>query len=175
MSWILLKASYHSGCLWLPKHRLKITGWKKKKKKKTQTCELLSSGVLSQCPTISKWMNEYMSEIMKLFLNFSTFIFLILTLDYSPHHEAGFCCYCLVTKSCPTLCDPMNWSPPGSSVHGIFQARILEWVAVSLSRGSSQPRDQTHITCSVRQILYLGAIGQAQSWISCNQSEFNRD
>ena len=42
-----------------------------------------------------------------------------------------------VTQSCPALCDPMDCSPPGSSIHGIFQARILEWVAVSFSRGSS--------------------------------------
>ena len=47
------------------------------------------------------------------------------------------------TQSCLTLCDPMNYSPPGSSVHGILQARILEWVAMLSSRGSSQPRDQT--------------------------------
>ena len=44
-----------------------------------------------------------------------------------------------VTQS--TFCDPMHCSPPGPSVHGIFQARILEWVAISFSRGSSQPRD----------------------------------
>ena len=49
----------------------------------------------------------------------------------------------LVTQSCPTLCDPMNCSPPGASVHEILQARILEWVAISFSRGSSPPRDQT--------------------------------
>ena len=48
----------------------------------------------------------------------------------------------LVTQSCPTLCDPMDCSPPGSSVHGILQARILEWVATSFSRGSSRPRDE---------------------------------
>ena len=48
--------------------------------------------------------------------------------------------------SCPTLCDPMDCSPPGSSVHGIFQARILEWVAISFSRVSSQPRDQTRVS-----------------------------
>ena len=47
---------------------------------------------------------------------------------------------CLVTKSCPTLCHPMDCSWPRSSVHGIFQARTLEWVAISLSRRSSQPR-----------------------------------
>ena len=46
-----------------------------------------------------------------------------------------------VAQSCPTLCDPMDYSLPGSSVHGIFQARILEWVAISFSRESSQPRN----------------------------------
>ena len=47
----------------------------------------------------------------------------------------------LVSQSCLTLFDPMDCSPPGSSVHGILQARILEWVAISISRGSSQLRD----------------------------------
>ena len=46
----------------------------------------------------------------------------------------------LVVQSCPTLCDPMDYSPPGSSVHGILQPRLLEWVAMASSRGSSQPR-----------------------------------
>ena len=45
-----------------------------------------------------------------------------------------------VAQSCPTLCDPMDSSLPGSAIHGIFQARILEWAAISFSRGSSQPR-----------------------------------
>ena len=44
-----------------------------------------------------------------------------------------------VAQSCPTLCDPVDYSPPGSSVHGILQARILEWVAISFSRGLSDP------------------------------------
>ena len=52
------------------------------------------------------------------------------------------------------LCDPMDCSPPGTSVHGISQGRILEWVAISSSRGSSQPRDWTHISCLGQQILY---------------------
>ena len=51
-----------------------------------------------------------------------------------------------VAQSCLTLCYPVDCSPPGSSVHGIFQARILEWVAISFSRGSSRPRDLTHIS-----------------------------
>ena len=53
---------------------------------------------------------------------------------------------CEVAQSCPTLCDPMDCSLPGSSVHGIFQARVLEWVAISFSRGSSQPRDWTRVS-----------------------------
>ena len=50
-------------------------------------------------------------------------------------------------QPCLTLCNPIDCSPPDSSVYGIFQARILEWVAMSSSRGSSQLRDQTHISC----------------------------
>ena len=53
----------------------------------------------------------------------------------------------LVPQSCPTLCDPIDYSLPGSSVHGILQARILEWVAVPFSSGSSQPRDWTQVSC----------------------------
>ena len=59
-----------------------------------------------------------------------------------------------VAQSCLTLCDPMDCSPPGSSVHRILQARILEWVAISFSRVSSQPRDWTHISCIGRGFLY---------------------
>ena len=52
-----------------------------------------------------------------------------------------------VAQACPTLCDPMYCSPPGSSVHGILQTRILEWVAISFSRGFSRPRDRTQVSC----------------------------
>ena len=52
-----------------------------------------------------------------------------------------------VAQSCPTLCDPMDCSPPGFSVHGILQPRILEWVAMLSSRGSFQPRGRTPISC----------------------------
>ena len=50
-------------------------------------------------------------------------------------------------QSCPTLCDPMDYSLPGSSVHGILQARILEWVAMPSFRESSQPSNWTHVFC----------------------------
>ena len=53
---------------------------------------------------------------------------------------------CLVTQSCPTLCDPTDCSPLGSPVHGILQARILEWVAIPFCRGSSQPRVRIQVS-----------------------------
>jgi len=61
----------------------------------------------------------------------------------------------LVAQSCPILCDPMNCSPPGSSILGIFRAELLEWVVISSSRGSSQPRGQTTVSCIGKQILLL--------------------
>ena len=60
--------------------------------------------------------------------------------------ESLICCRCLVAQSCPTLCNPTDSSPPGSSVHGISQARILEWVAMPFSRGSSWPRNRTRVS-----------------------------
>ena len=56
------------------------------------------------------------------------------------------CLKVLVTQSCRTLCDPVHCSPPGSPVHGILQARILEWVAIPFSRGSSRPKDWTLVS-----------------------------
>ena len=67
-------------------------------------------------------------------------------------------CVCaMLLQSCLTLCDPTDCSLPGSSVHGILQARILEWAAMPSSRGSSQPRDQTcisYVSCTGRWVLY---------------------
>ena len=60
-------------------------------------------------------------------------------------------------QSCPTLCDHVDYRPPDSSVHGLLQARILGWVAMPSSRGSSRPRDRTHVSyvsCIGRQFLY---------------------
>ena len=64
-------------------------------------------------------------------------------------------CICVCAQSCLTLCHPMDCSQPGSSVHGILQARILEWVSIFFSRGSSWPRDWTH-----------------DSWVSCFAGRF---
>ena len=81
---------------------------------------------------------------------------------------------CLVAKSCPTLCNPMDCSPSGSSIHGIFQARILEWIAISYSEGSFQPRDQTlagglfttkpPVYCIINKTPVAGRLGHFQSF-----------
>ena len=63
-----------------------------------------------------------------------------------------------ITQSCPNLCNPMNYNLPGSSVHGLLQVRILEWVAISFSRGSSQPRDWTQVSWIVCRFFTFRAI-----------------
>ena len=92
----------------------------------------------------------------------------------SPCKNTGVGCHLLpqcmkmkskseVAQSCPTLCDPMDCSLPGSSVHGIFQAVILEWIAISFSRGSSQLRDRTRVSCIVdrrRGVMRMGRWGK---------------
>ena len=66
----------------------------------------------------------------------------------------------LVVQSCPTLYNPMNCSLEGSSVHGILQARILEWVAVAFSRGSSQLRNRTQISCIAGRLFTKWSTGE---------------
>ena len=70
------------------------------------------------------------------------------------------CCCCLVATSCLTLCNPTDCSLPGSSVHGISQARILEWGVISFSWGSSQPRDGTYISCIGRGFFTTEPLGK---------------
>ena len=64
---------------------------------------------------------------------------------------------CMPAQSCPTLCDPMDCSPSGSSVHESSQARILEWVVIALSKGSSWPSGRTHASCIGRHVPYCSA------------------
>ena len=90
----------------------------------------------------------------------------------SPGKNTGVGCHFLlqcmkvkseseVTQSCPTLSDPMDCSLLGFSLHGILQARILEWVAISFSRGASQPRDQTWVSCIAGRRLTSEPPGKA--------------
>ena len=70
---------------------------------------------------------------------------------------------CVQAQACLTLCDPVDCSPPGSSERGILQARILEWVAITSSRGSSRPRDQTQVSCISRRFITNEPRGKPQT------------
>ena len=70
---------------------------------------------------------------------------------------------CLVAQSCLTLCDPINCSPPGSSVGGILQARMLEWVAIHFSRGLSQPQDRIRVSCNADRFFTVWGTREAPS------------
>ena len=103
-----------------------------------------------------------MRPIQKFVLQF--FFFTLFKLSMCPYPIPTECkFYVLVTQSCPTLSDPMNCSPPGSSVSGILQARILEWVAIPFSRGSSQPRDWTWVSCIAGRFFTIWATREAQA------------
>ena len=79
---------------------------------------------------------------------------------------------CLVTKLCPT--PAMDCSLPGSSVHGILQAGILEWVSTSLSRGSSRPRDQTQVSCITGRWFTNWAMKEAEQLLEFAQIHVHR-
>ena len=83
------------------------------------------------------------------------------------------CCMCTCAQSCPNLCDPVYCSPPGPSVHGIFQVRVAEWVSISFSRGSSQPRDRTQVSCIGMWILNHWATWEAllHCWWECKLAQ----
>ena len=84
-------------------------------------------------------------------LRFQNCLLLKHNIAYPAYYVA---CACSVAELCPTLCNPMDLSLPGSSVHGVFQARVLQWGAISYPRGSSWPRDQNCVSCINRRILY---------------------
>ena len=75
-------------------------------------------------------------------------------------------CVCVCVLLCPTLCDPMDYSPPGSSVHVTFQARILEWGSIFYSRGSSWPRDQIWVFIGRRVLYYCATWVALQSCLT---------
>ena len=113
---------------------------------------------LSHQPHISPWMDIARSRAMQV------------TLWDFPSSLCQKClislfCY-LVAKLCLTLCNSLECSPPGSSVHGILQARILEWVATSFSRGSSWPKNGTRVSCIGRYILYHWAVNKIENVFS---------
>ena len=98
----------------------------------------------------SKYISLYISccfLIFQIYKNETQLVLKLIINSWAPTMYNTFGGGDLVTKLCLTLVDSMDCGLPGSSVHGISQARILEWVAISFSRGSSQPRDQTCDSC----------------------------
>ena len=91
----------------------------------------------------------------------------------SINYSIGLCIakWSEVAQSCLTLCDPMDCSLQCSSVHGVFQARVLEWVAISFSRGSSQPSDQTWVSCMQSDTLPSKPPGKHIPWIKSSKGE----
>ena len=110
---------------------------------------------------------------LNLFQNKKVTLEIWLILEVARNVSALCVCVCVasVTKSRLVLCAPMDCSPLGSSVRGLSQARILEWVTISYSRGSLRPRDRTHISRIGRRILYywMSAAGvpeRTEAWTS---------
>ena len=101
--------------------------------------------------TLKKWPLKTLraSEGLKVGGHEPTTMFLVLLALLESCHSPGRKVKELVVQSCLTLCDPVDCSAPDSSVHGILQAGILEWVTTSFSRGSSSPRDRTWISCRI--------------------------
>ena len=102
-------------------------------------CSLIKSSILL---LLTIWTKPKV-ETLILFFNWLTIFYVFIILFV----------YMLVAQLCLTLCDPKDCSPPGSSVHGILQARMLEWVAIPFSRASSWPRDQTCISSMAGRFL----------------------
>ena len=98
-----------------------------------------------------------------------TYMILLLIIKYLPFFpRANWLVTWVRAKSlqlCPTLCNPMHCSLPGSSVHGILQARVLEWVAISFSRVSSRPRDQTRVFHIAGRRFTIWATREARFWV----------
>ena len=90
----------------------------------------------------------------------TSFYYAIRTLPYVLFKFLLWFCV-LVTQSCPTLCDLTDCTPPGFSVHGILQARVLEWIAIPFSRGTSQPRDWTLVSCLTGRFFTIWATGKS--------------
>ena len=94
----------------------------------------------------------------------------ILLIFHIIHQKViAVCVYVLVAQSCPTLCDPMDCSLPGSSIHGILQARILAWIAISFSRKSSWPRDWILVSHIAGWLLNELQFIQSNSGFHCKQ------
>ena len=101
-------------------------------------------------------------EVYYLISNFWEYLKDVLLLFFNMYVCVCVCVCVLVAQLCLTLCDPKDYSMPGSSVLGILQATVLEWGAISFSRGSSRPRDQTWVSCIAGRYFTIWATREAQ-------------
>ena len=138
---------------------------KKKKKGKNKNKVMLHKTTWLHTPGclgLGEWLLS-LSESLRPFLYsssmYSCHLFLISSGPLGPYnfYPLTSCVWSEIAQSCPTLCKPMDCSLPGSSIHGIFKARILEWVAISFSRRSSRPRDWTQVSRIVGRHFTLWA------------------
>ena len=109
---------------------------------------LLYLSYCSDCPSFGHWV------LVSIGFYVSFFVLFLFSYKLGKLHV---CVHAKSLQSCPTLCNPEKGSLPGSSVHGILWARILEWVSMPSCRGSSWPRDQTdvpYVSCTGRKVLY---------------------
>ena len=117
-------------------------------------------GSIVSCLLLETFLCTFLRNSCKCIMQFSSYD----STFFFPQGQHRVCvCASVCAQLCPTLCDPMDYGPPGTSFHGILQERILEWVAISFSRGSSQPRDRTCVSCISclgRQIVYHCAPGK---------------
>ena len=121
----------------------------------TQWCHpAISSSVVpfSSCPQSLPASGSF--PMSQLFTSAGQSIGVSALASFLPKKSQGWSGWSPSEWSCSILCDPMDCSPPGSSVHGVSQARRLEWVSISFSRASSWPRDWTWVSCIGRWILY---------------------
>ena len=134
--------------------------------RKTETCyeagnvfqTVLITPTPSKRPFYPVLLCTELSGCCQNFLEISSLVLLVLEVAFRP--QGFLCTHAQSLQLCPTPCDPMDCSPPGSSVHGISQARTLEWVAISSSRGSSHPRDQTCVSCIADRFFTTKPLGK---------------
>ena len=129
-----------------------------------------------QAKTVTAWLGS--TDSSTVFTSHCTFGFLCILVFTKFFNGKNFSSRedyisVLVAQLCLTLCDPMDCNPPGSSLHEIFQARILGWVAISFSRGSSQLRDRIRVSCTAGRFFTDWATREAQyprRWVQKNSA-----
>ena len=150
---------YQSGIKRLPwgqrlSERDANTQWNQSNQDRARTDDIVwASGSIHAWSLNAPCIDSYVKQLVPYFAQTSLCTFSITLNLKSP--------LSLVTKLCPTLWDPTDCSPPGSSVYGILQARVLEWVAISFSRRSSSPRDLIQVSCIAGRLFTIWAKREA--------------